>query len=82
MQVGSPRKWLLNNDMGGGSPGVTLVYPVKATYTEKTFYRSRTVVNDNSIRIFNFFVNGLGEWQYGSAETIKKPELKDVPRGP
>jgi len=59
---------------------VTVVYPVKATFTEKTFYRSQTVVGENWIRIFNFFVNGLGEWQVGSAEKVKMPDTKYIPR--
>ena len=80
LQVGSPRPWDRLRDMGGGTPGKTIVYPVKVTYTEKTFYRTRTAVSENWIYIFNFFVNSFGEWQYGSGEKIKMPDLKDIPR--
>lgn len=80
LQVGSPRPWDRLRDMGGGTPGKTVVYPVKVTYTEKTFYRSRTAVGENWIYIFNFFVNSFGEWQYGSGEVIKMPDSKDIPR--
>lgn len=80
LQVGSPRPWDRLRDMGGGTPGKTIVYPVKVTYTEKTFYRSRTVVGENWIFILNFFVNSFGEWQYGSHEKIKMTDYKDIPR--
>lgn len=80
LQVGASRPWDRLRDMNGGTPGRTIVYPVKVTYTEKTFYRSQTVVGENWIRIFNFFVNGFGEWQYGSVETIKRPDNKYIPR--
>ena len=66
--------------MGGGTPGKTVVYPVKVTYTEKTFYRTKTSVGENWIYVFNFFVNDLGEWQYGSGEKVKMPDNKDIPR--
>ncbi len=80
IQIGAPRPWDRLRDMGGGTPGKTIVYPVKVTYTEKTFYRGQTIVGENWVRIFNFFVNGFGEWQYGSAETIKMPDNKNIPR--
>lgn len=80
IQIGAPRKWDRLRDMGGGTPGATTVYPVKATFTEKIFYRGRTEVYADTIRIFNFFVNSFGEWQYGSADTIKRADIKSVPR--
>lgn len=80
LRVGAPRPWDRLRDMGGGTPGKTVVYPVRVTYTEKTFYRTRTAVADNWIYVFNFFVNGFGEWQYGSGEKIKMPDNKDIPR--
>lgn len=57
----------------------TQVYPVKVTYTEKTFYRSRTAVSANWVRVMNFYVNAFGEWQSGSEESIKPGEQKDLP---
>jgi (p)ppGpp synthase/HD superfamily hydrolase len=39
----------------------TIVYPVKATYPVKTFYRRATEVNEGWIRILNFYVNAFGE---------------------
>jgi hypothetical protein len=80
LSVGAARPWDRLRDMGGGTPGKTIVYPVKVTYTEKTFYRTRTAVGENWIYVFNFFVNGFGEWQYGSGEKIKMPDNRDIPR--
>ena len=79
LQVGSPRLWDRLRDMGGGVPGKTTVYPLKITYTEKTFYRAKTMVIDR-VYILNYFVNGLGEWRYGSGEEIKSSGYRDIPR--
>lgn len=80
LQLGTPRQWIYSRDIGG-KPGTT-IYPVKATYTVKTFYRYRTDVSQNWIRILNFYVNEFGEWTIGSEEPIKIGETVDVPRMP
>ena len=80
MQVASPRPRDRLLAMNGGTPRTTVVYPVKMKYSVKTFYRSRTDVNDDWIRVYNVFVNGFGEWQFGSAENIEGPDIKNVPR--
>ncbi len=79
LQVGTPRPWDRLRDMGGGTPGKTTVYPIKITYTEKTFYRAKTMVIDR-VYILNYFVNSMGEWQYGSGEEIKSSGYKNIPR--
>lgn len=78
LQMGTPRQWIYSRDIGG-KPG-TMIYPVKATYTVKTFYRYRTDVSQNWIRILNFYVNEFGEWTIGSEENVKAGEAVDVPR--
>lgn len=78
IQLGTPRKWQYIRDIGGG-PGVT-IYPVKVTFTSKTFYRTKTEVSENWIRIINFFVNEFGEWTPGSEESIKAGETKNILR--
>ena len=78
MQLGTPRKWQYLRDIGGG-PGVT-IYPAKATFTYKTFYRSSTQVSENWIRIINFYVNNFGEWTIGSEESVKMGDTKNIPR--
>ncbi len=80
LQIAAPRQWVYANDIGG-KPG-TVIYPVRVTYTVKTFYRTRTVVSENWVRTINFYVNDFGEWQSGSEEPIKSPQSKDIPRLP
>ena len=78
LQLGTPRKWQYLRDIGG-KPGV-IIYPVKATFTYKTFYRSGTEVSENWIRIINFYVNEFREWTSGSEESIKMGETKNIIR--
>ena len=78
IQLGTPRKWQYQRDIGG-KPGIT-IYPVKATFTYKTFYRSSTQVSENWISIINFHVNEFGEWTSGSEESIKMGETKNIIR--
>jgi hypothetical protein len=79
LQIGSSRKWSPSRDSGNGDLD-TIVYPVKVTYTERTFYKTRTQVSENWIRILNVYVNAFGEWQVGSEEPIKSPENKSIPK--
>jgi hypothetical protein len=37
-------------------------------------------VEENWIRIFNFYVNAFGEWQIGSEENVKSPTVKRIPK--
>ncbi len=78
LQLGAMRQWIYSRDIGG-KPGTT-IYPVKVTYTERTFYRTRTAVSENWVRIINFYVNEFGEWQSGSEEPVKSPQTRDIPR--
>lgn len=79
VQIGAARPWSYSQDQGSGKVG-TLVYPVKATYTVKTFYRNATEVEESWVRILNFYVNAVGEWQIGSEETIKAGKFKRIPK--
>jgi len=78
LQIGTPRKWQYGRDIGGG-PNV-IVYPVKSTFSYKTFYRSSTQVSENWISIINFHVNDFGEWTTGSEESIKMGDMKNIIR--
>ena len=78
LQIGASRSWIYLQDLGG-KPG-TIIYPVKATFHYKTFYRSGTQVSQNWIRILNFYVNAFGEWEIGSEESVKMGETINVPR--
>jgi hypothetical protein len=76
LQIGAPRKWNPRTDLGGSAG--TIVYPVKTTYTQKTFYRERTVV-DEYTGVFNCSIDAFGEWKCGMAENKRKGESKSIP---
>jgi hypothetical protein len=78
LKIGTPRFWIYGQDLGG-KPG-TKIYPVKATFHYKTFYRSGTQVSQNWIKILNFYVNAFGEWEIGSEESIKMGETVNIPK--
>jgi len=75
IQIGTSRPWSYSQDIGNAKPG-TVIFPVKTTYTVKTLYRKATEVQENWIRIVNFYVNAFGEWQIGSEEPVKSPKIK------
>lgn len=79
IQIGAARPWSYSQDLGNGKAG-TIVHPVKATYTVKTFYRTATEVEEGWIRILNFYVNAFGEWQIGSQENVKSPKVQRIPK--
>jgi hypothetical protein len=76
--IGTPRKWVPIRDIGSGNRN-TNVYPVKATFTQKTFYNSHTNVQEN-VRVFNCYVNAAGEWECGQAQRIKTGEVERIER--
>ena len=82
IQVGKSRKWKFNGATGGGDLGGgdadTIVWPIRIGFTNKEHYRTSTTVWEGSIRIFHFFVNSFGEWQYGSAESVKRAETRVI----
>lgn len=78
--IGTSRLWTITQDEGSGKIGVTKVYPVKATYNITTFYRTATEVETGWVRILNFYVNAVGEWDIGSEESIKAGKAKRTPR--
>lgn len=75
--IGTSRPWSPSRDSGNGKAS-TIVYPVKATYTVTTYYRTATEVAEGWIRILNFYVNAFGEWQIGSEEQVKSPKVKRI----
>jgi len=76
LQIGAPRAWNPRRDLGGSAG--TIVYPVKTTYTQKTFYRERIVV-DEYFGVFNCSINAFGEWACGMADNKRKGESKSIP---
>jgi hypothetical protein len=79
LQIGDARPWSYRQDIGNGQTE-TRVYPAKATYTVKTFYRAATEIEENWIRVMNFYVNAFGEWQIGSEEPVKAGAARRVAR--
>jgi len=79
IQIGASRPWSYSQDIGNSKPGAK-VFPVKAMYTVKTYYKAATEVEEGWIRILNFYVNAFGEWQIGSEEPVKSPKTSRVPK--
>ncbi len=79
LQIGASRPWSYRQDIGNGKTD-TVVYPVKATYTVKTFYRNATEVEEDWVRVLNFYVNAFGEWQIGSEEPVSSGRARRIPK--
>ena len=77
-QIGAPGKWRSYRDVGADATLDTLVYPIKVTFTDKTFTR---VVNytQEFETIYNCYVNTFGDWRCfhsgfkQKGETIRTP---------
>ncbi len=78
LQIGAARKWILYQDIGSGANTNTLVYPIKTTYTLKTFYRTR-ITEKVENAVFNCYVTTFGEWSCGLGESKQKGELREIP---
>jgi len=76
LQIGAPRRWNPRTDLGGSA--ATIVYPVKTTYTQKTFYRERVVV-DEHFGVFNCSIDPFGEWKCGMVDNKRKGESRSIP---
>jgi hypothetical protein len=48
----------------------------------KTLYGTATEVEENWIRIFNFYDYAFGAWRVGSEENAKSPAVKRIPKNP
>lgn len=77
MDISASRPWSYRQDTGNGTAD-TVVYPVKATYTVRTLYRTATEEQKDWIRVLNFYVDGFGEWRIGSEESIKSADAKRI----
>ena len=79
VQMEATRKWDLAWDGANGTRN-TIVWPVRATCTRKTFYRTRTEIAANEVLIFSFYVNAYGEWAISFQELVKPAENSVVKR--
>jgi hypothetical protein len=73
------RKWDGSWDGGRGNRN-TIVYPVKATFTTRQFFRIRTTIEADKTMIFNFYVNDSAEWAIGFRELVKPSSSSVIPR--
>jgi hypothetical protein len=68
---GAPHKWNPYSDLGPGGTINTFVYPIRVTWTEKTFYRSYNQVLVNREQMFTCFVN-IDKWACGQAQLVRE----------
>src|SRR5260370_40736308 len=64
--IGAPHRWRTYIDMGQGTAN-TLVYPVHVKYADKTFYRTRNVLQTDIEGTFTCFCDAVNLWQCGYA---------------
>ncbi len=62
----TPHRWRTYIDMGQGTAN-TLVYPVHVKYADKTFYRTRNVLQTDIEGTFTCFCDAVNLWQCGYA---------------
>ena len=77
LDVGAARPWNPNQDVGSGHLG-TLIYPVHAVWTRKTFRRALTLVQAHE-STFACYVNVLGVWTCEPGRQITDGEAKRIP---
>lgn len=77
-QIGAPGKWRSYRDVGADATLNTLVYPIKTTFTEKTFTRALIYTRDIET-IYNCYVNTFGDWRCFHSGFKEKGETKRTP---
>ncbi len=70
-QVGAPRRWNLRIDTGAGGTPETIVYPVRAKYSTKTFHLEQNIVVTDREQMFACSVQ-IGEWVCGPDQVLKE----------
>ena len=78
---GAPHRWNKNTDSGAGGTIDTLVFPVRVTWNQKTFYRSYDEVQTGNARVFTCYVN-VDAWFCGSAQFLRDGVKKQIPVSP
>lgn len=77
LDIGAPRPWNPDQDVGSGQR-TTLVYPVRAAWTRKTFYRTYTLVQGHD-GTFSCYVTLLGTWTCEAGPRIHDGEVTRIP---
>lgn len=78
LRMGAPHRWNKNTDSGAGGTAQTLVYPVRATWDQTTFYRSYQQRQTGNARIFTCYVD-VDRWFCGSAQYLKDGTKTQIP---
>lgn len=79
LQIGTPRRWSYQQDLGSGQIG-TIVYPVRTSFSTRRFWRTATEVSEGWIRVSNYYVDAFGEWQIGSETPVRNGTFRRIPR--
>lgn len=75
--IGAPRRWNLRIDTGAGGTVDTIVYPVRVTYTTKSFYREQNIVIADREQLFACHVD-VGKWICGPDQVLKEGEKRQI----
>lgn len=78
---GAPHRWNKYSDSGAGGTIDTLVFPVRVTWNQTTFYRTVNDTQTNNARVFTCYVN-VDRWLCGSAQFIRDGAKSQVAVSP
>lgn len=76
VQIGTPRKWVVNQDMGSGNQH-TVVYPVHTVWTMRTYQQSGVIIAEVD-GVHKFYINAFGVWQCGLDESRNTKPLRFI----
>ncbi|HEV3087656.1 MAG TPA: hypothetical protein VGX96_10575 [Candidatus Elarobacter sp.] len=76
--MGAPHRWNKNVDSGPGGTVETLVYPVRVSWDQTTFYRTYDERQTGNARVFTCYVN-IDQWFCGSAQYLKDGTKQQIP---
>lgn len=75
--IGAPHRWRVYEDIGQGNAN-TLVYPIRVKWNQKTFFRTRNVLQTDNEDTFNCFVDNTNLWQCGHAGPRKEGNVQEI----
>ena len=77
-QIGAATKWRSYRDVGADATLNTIVYPIKTTFTEKSFTRALIYTREIET-IYSCYVNTFGDWRCFHSGFKEKGETKRTP---
>ena len=75
--IGAPRRWELYHDTGFGGTADTIVYPVRAKFTTKSFHLEQNIVLADREQTFVCHVD-VGKWICGPDQVIKDGQKSQI----